>query len=271
MANELKIGIFADSLRLPVRDGLQKARELGVEYFQMFTTAFEFAYSDEFLPEHLTPAQRSEFRDYYHHLGLTLSATCADFGHGFTDADANVALIPRMFSQIDLAVDLGTRLLTTHIGLVPDTPDAVWETLRTALNAIGGYAENRGVVLAAETGPESGPVLRALLETLDTPAIRVNFDPANLVMAGFDLDEALDALLPYIVHTHAKDGLRDPEAWAQGRWQEMPLGSGDVPWQHYLQRLRTYGYTGVYAIERELGEHPVADIEHAIAFLRGLD
>ena len=106
-------------------------------------------------------------------------------------------------------------MITTHIGEVPETPNAVWDTLRAALNAIGRYAEEHGVVLATETGPESGPVLRALLDTLDTTAIRVNFDPANLVMAGFDLDEALDALLPYIVHTHAKDGCNDPEARAR--------------------------------------------------------
>lgn len=270
MTNNLKIGIFADCLRLPVREGLKKARELGVGYFQMYTVAYDFADSDELASE--PPATRhSAFRAYYQELGLTLSATCADFGKGFTDAGANAALLPRMYSQIDLAVALGTRIITTHIGEVPETPDAVWDTLRAALNAIGRYAEDHGVVLATETGPESGPVLRALLDTLDTSAVRVNFDPANLVMAGFDLDEALDALLPYIVHTHAKDGLNDPVARAQGRWCEMPLGQGDVPWPHYLQRLHSGGYDGVFAIEREVGDDPVVDIEHAIEFLRGMD
>ncbi len=158
--------------------------------------------------------------------------------------------------------------MTTHIGEVPETPNAVWDTLRTALNTIGSYAEEHGVVLATETGPESGPVLRALLDTLDTSAICVNFDPANLVMAGYDLDEALDALLPYIVHTHAKDGVYDAEARARGEWLEKPLGRGDVPWPHYINRLRDGGYEGVFAIEREVGDNPVTDIAQAITFLR---
>jgi len=105
--------------------------------------------------------------------------------------------------------------------------------------------------------------LRTFLETLSTPAIRVNFDPANLTMQGFNLDEALDHLLPYIVHTHAKDGLRDP-----GKWQERPLGQGDVPWTHYIARLKAANYTGAFTIEREEGEDPVSDVRDAIEFLR---
>jgi sugar phosphate isomerase/epimerase len=253
----LRIGIFADNLRLPLREGIRKAAALGVSSFQMYTT------HGEALPENMTAEARGEFRAFYEGLGLQLSATCADFGHGFVDAAKTVELLPRMYAQVDLAVDLGTTIITTHVGTIPETPDEVWETLRLALNAMGAYAEARGVTFATETGPESGPALRDFLRTLDTGAVRVNFDPANLVMNGFDLDEALDALLPYIVHTHAKDGLNDP-----GKWREMPLGSGDVPWPRYLARLRAAGYTGAFTIEREAGDDPIGDTERAIAFLR---
>ena len=253
----LQIGVFADNLKLPLRDGIRKAAELGVSSFQMFTT------SGEVLPENMPAAQRAEFRDFFAELGLRLSATCADFGHGFVDAEKNAALIPALRAQVDLAVDLGVRIITTHIGTVPAEPDATWEVLRAALNQIGAYAADHGITLATETGPESGPVLRALLDTLDTDAVRVNFDPANLTMQGFDLDEALDALLPYIVHTHAKDGYRDP-----GKWREAPLGTGDVDWPHYIARLKAAGYTGAFTIEREAGDDPIGDVEKAIAFLR---
>lgn len=263
----LEIGVFADNLKLPVREGLRQAKEMGARSFQIYTSTFEFA-SGETVPEGMAPAQRDAFRQYYQDLGLRLSATCADFGHGFVDAEKNREIVPRTFAQIDLAVDLGADVITTHIGVVPERPNAVWDVLRAALDDIGAYAEQKGVVLATETGPESGPVLRALLDMLNTGGIRVNFDPANLTMAGFDLDEALDALLPYIVHTHAKDGIRDPAGWAQGRWQEMPLGEGDVPWPHYIARLQSAGYAGAFTIEREVGDDPLGDIRNAIAFLQ---
>jgi sugar phosphate isomerase/epimerase len=253
----LQIGIFADNLRLPLRDGIRKAAELGVASFQMFTT------SGEVLPENMSPAARIAFRAFYEDLGLQLSATCADFGHGFVDPEKNRELIPRLYQQVDLAADLGTNIITTHIGVVPPEPNAVWDVLREALNAIGRYAENHGVMLATETGPESGPVLCALLDSLETEGVMVNFDPANLVMAGYNLDEALDALMPYIVHTHAKDGWCDP-----GKWREAPLGGGDVPWPRYVARLKASGYDGAFTIEREVGEDPVGDVAKAIAFLR---
>ena len=253
----LQIGIFADNLRLPLREGVSKAAELGVQSFQMFTT------SGAVLPENMSGPQRAEFRRFYEGLGLKLSATCADFGHGFVDAGKNRELIPRLYAQVDLAVDLGTNVITTHIGAVPEKPDKVWDVLQDALRQIGAYAEQHGVVLATETGPESGPVLRALLDRVDNRGVRVNLDPANLTMAGYDLDEALDALLPYIVHTHAKDGYRDP-----GKWREAPLGEGDVPWPHYVARLKAAGYRGAFTIEREVGADPLADIRKAIAFLR---
>ncbi len=253
----LQIGIFADNLKLPLRDGIRKAAELGVASFQVYTT------SGEVLPENMSAAQRAEFRAFYTDLGLELSATCADFGHGFIDAEQNAVMVPRMFEQVDLAVALGTKIITTHIGVVPSIPDAVWDVLRVALNEIGTYAESRGIAFATETGPESGPVLRDFLQTLDTTAVKVNLDPANLTMAGFNLDEALDALLPYIVHTHAKDGFCDP-----GKWREAPLGEGDVPWPHYIARLKAAGYTGAFTIEREAGDDPIGDVAKAITFLR---
>ncbi len=268
--SNLKVGVFADSMRVPIREGLKIARGMGVEYFQMFTTNFEYAYNDDFAPEKLGGDARADFRKYYQDLGMVLSATCADFGSGFTNADKNIEMIPKTFKQLDLAVDLGANIITTHIGVVPEKPNEVWDTLRGALNQIGSYAENIGVRIAVETGPESGPVLRALLDSLDNKAICVNLDPANLVMAGYDLDEALDALMPYIIHTHAKDGLDDKEAKARGEWREMPLGKGDVPWPRYIKRLQDGGYDGAYTIERELGDNPLADIGEAVKFLRSL-
>jgi sugar phosphate isomerase/epimerase len=253
----LQIGVFADNLKLPLQDGIRMAAQLGAASFQMYTT------SGEVLPERMTRAARSAFCQFYEGLGLRLSAICADFGHGFVDSERNAMLIPQMRDQVDLAVDLGTNIITTHIGTVPAEKDATWETLRHALTEIGGYAAGKGVVLATETGPEPGPALAELLQTLDTDAVRVNFDPANLTYMGFDLDEALDALLPYIVHTHAKDALRGP-----GPYRERPLGEGDVPWAHYIGRLQAAGYRGAFTIEREEGPDPIGDVRTAIAFLK---
>jgi len=253
----LKVGVFADNLGLGVWEGIHKAAEIGADGIQIYTT------HGEMLPENLTPARRRELRALIADLGLTLSATCSDFGAGLVDEARNRELLPKIKANIDLAVDLGTGIITTHIGRVPeDRADPVWSTLARALNEIGAYAQARGVVLATETGPEPGSTLRALLDSLDTEAIRVNFDPANFILYGYDHRQALDDLREYIVHTHAKDAKR-----GQG---EVPLGEGEVDFTWYVGKLRAFGYQGFYTIEREAGRDPVGDVKKAIAFLRGL-
>ena len=258
-SNILQIGVFADNLKLPLLDGIRKAAELGVASFQFGTTGGEYT------PEKMDAGRCAEFRAFYEGLGLKLSATCSDFGHGFVDPERNKTLVPMTRAQVDLAVALGTNIITTHIGVVPAVQNEIWDVLKAALNDVGKYAQDKGVSFATETGPEPGPVLRDLIESLDTKAVKVNLDPANLVMAGYDLDEALDALMPYIVHTHAKDGFTDP-----GKWREAPLGEGDVPWPHYVARLRAADYKGAFTIEREAGEDPVGDVIKAVEFLRAL-
>jgi sugar phosphate isomerase/epimerase len=140
---------------------------------------------------------------------------------------------------------------------------------------------------ALETGPEFGEILGGFLGSLDTNGVRVNFDPANLVMVAGDRPEnALKYLGPYVVHTHAKDGikLRKPaegeiivgeealhhaELAKMGHsYIELPLGKGGVDFDVYLPALKAAGFDGFLTIEREVGENPEADIAMAVDFLR---
>lgn len=258
----LKIGVFADNLGLPVREGVEKAAELGAACFQVFTTR------GELLPERLTAEGRRDFKRFYEALGLELSATCCDFFTGFVEAEKNPERIARTKPQIDLAADLGVGVITTHIGVIPeDEGEPAWSAAMSALEEIGAYAQARGVVFATETGPEPGPVLARLIERVQTDAVRVNFDPANFIYYGFDLWEAVEALAPYVVHTHAKDAVRGAEG-QPGR--EVPLGQGEVDWPRYVGALQAAGYNGAFVIEREGGDDRIGDVRRAIAFLKGL-
>jgi sugar phosphate isomerase/epimerase len=253
----LKIGVFADGFRLGEREGIRKAAEVGAAGVQIRTTRGEFA------PENLSPAGRTELRRFVESCGLEISATCADYGKGFVDAELNRELVPKVRANVDLAADLGVGIITTHVGVIPEDRSApVRAVLLAALEEIGRHAEERGVVLATETGPESGRVLRDFLDELATDAVRVNFDPANLVMAGFDHIQAVEDLAPCIAHTHAKDGQRGGG--------ELPLGGGDVDFPRYVAALRSTGFDGYYAVERECGDDPEADIRAAVKFLASL-
>ncbi|HOX08683.1 MAG TPA: sugar phosphate isomerase/epimerase family protein [Planctomycetota bacterium] len=279
-----RIGVLADSFRLPVAEGLRKARELGADGVQVYAVGGEVS------PESLDRAGRAGFRKLCAGLGLEVSALCGDLGgHGFERAAENPAKVERSRRIVDLAVDLGTRVVTTHVGVIPEDRSAPERrAILAACRELGDYAASRGVTFAIETGPEPAAVLRGLLDDAGSAGVGVNLDPANLAMVtGDDPVAAVATLGRYVVHTHAKDGRKlqacDARevygAFADGGFaalerrmgrlfEEVPLGAGSVPWDRYLAALSGIGYRGYLTVEREVGPDPAADIGAAVAFLR---
>ena len=255
-----KVGVFVESFKLSVRDGIRKAAELGADGFQVFCTWGEMA------PESMTRTARQDFNAFVKRQGLVLSALCADYGHGFLDPSKNDEIVAKSKRCVDLAVDLDTKIITTHIGEIPeDEKNPAWKIGVAALSDLSDYAASKDILFACETGPEAPAVMKKFLDKIKTGAIRVNYDPANLAMRGYDHLGGVEVLKKYIVHTHAKDGVR-----VDGRGAELPLGEGAVDFPKYLAKLDAIGFDGFLTIEREVGENPAADIEMAIRFLRGM-
>lgn len=280
-----KIGVIVDSFRLPLREGLKKAKEIGAEGVQMYAVAGEMA------PENLSADQRKELKSFIADLGLEISALVGDLGgHGLSVAEENVINIPRSKEIMDLAVDLGVPVVTTHIGVVPkDGPaNPRYAVMQTACRELAEYGDSVGATFAIETGPETCADLKAFIDSLGARGVRVNLDPANLVMVtGDDPVAGTRALGDLIVHTHAKDGVMkkqtDPQIiydfFAEGGigdlrlsdyFLETPLGEGDVDFPGWLAALRDIGFDGFLTIEREVGDDPETDIRKAVAFLKEL-
>jgi len=284
-----KVGIIVDSLRLPIHEGLKAAKDLGADGVQIY------AVSGEMSPENLTVAARRELKNYISSLGLEISALCGDLGgHGFQDGKANREKVEKSKRILDLAVELGTTIVTTHIGIVPEDPlTRVYEDMQKACEELGVYAKSLNAFFAIETGPETAATLKIFLDSLSSNGVSVNFDPANMVMVtGDDPVEGVKLLKDYIVHTHVKDGVRykpvDPrdvygaigfgggvdhekiaKMVSEGDFfRELPLGQGKVNFPSYFAALQEIGYKGYLTIEREVGTDPVHDIREAIKFIR---
>ncbi len=272
----MKLGVITDCFRLPVKEAVQRAAELGFNGVQIYATTGEFS------PEALDATAREEYKRLFSSLGLEVSALCGDMGgHGFQIAADNPGRIEKTKRIVDLAREFGSPVVTTHIGVIPDDPsDPVYGVMLDALTACGQYAKSRGVTLAIETGPESAKTLLGFVERTKG-GVGVNLDPANFVMVtDQDPVEAVGLLGKYIVHTHAKDGVMlkktDPkiiyEHFATGGiealnvadfFRELPLGEGAVDFKAYVSALRRIGYNGYLTVERETGADPTADIVHA--------
>ena len=275
--NNFKIGAMADSFRLPMKEALLKVKEVGAQGFQMYTV------SGEYSADNLDKKARSEFKKYVNDLGLTISALCGDFGHGYHDREYNNILIEKSKKVLQLAADLDTHVVTTHIGVVPEDETCErYAIMHEGCLALAKAADEIGVKFAVETGPETSVVLKKFLDGLNSKGVSVNLDPANLVMVtGDDPVKAVYNLRDYIVHTHAKDGRMlnksDPEIIYGLKaappefatpFIEVPLGTGEVNFPEYLKALRDIGYSGFLTIEREVGEDPYGDISMAVNFLK---
>ena len=271
------IGVILDSFRTDLTTALDKAVAVGASGLQVYAT------SGAISPESLSPQKRREFLDMCKSRGLTISALCGDLGQGFANPEKNPELIERSKRILDLAKDLETDVVTTHIGVVPaDTDCDTFRIMQDACGQLAAYADSLRAHFAIETGPELSAVLKTFLDTLHSTGVAVNLDPANLVMvAGDDPVKAVHNLKEYIVHTHAKDGrmLRrvNPETiyngtldFAEAPFIELPLGQGDVDFPAYLSALNDIGYTGYLTIEREVGDDPEGDIRLAVNFLQSL-
>ena len=274
------IGVMLESFKLSTPEALKSAIKIGAKGIQMYATNGEHA------PENMNAAQRRELLDMVKSEGLVFSALCGDLGHGFGNAEKNPELIEKSKRIIDLAKDLETDVVTTHIGVVPSDPTHDrYKIMQEACFELSRYADSIDAHFAIETGPETSATLKKFLDSLGSRGVGVNLDPANLVMVtGDDPVGAVHNLKDYIVHTHAKDGIKvqhgDPE-FLYGVthpmpesyngvefYRELPLGTGGVDFKNYLKALEEIGYRGFLTIERECGANPAADIETAANYLR---
>lgn len=271
------IGVIIDSFRTDTASAVKKAAAVGAQGIQVYATKGEMS------PENLVGEKRSDFKKLVADNGLVISALCGDLGGGFGNRDENPERVEKSKRIIELAKELGTDVVTTHIGVVPqDSNHERYKIMQEACFELSRFADSLDAHFAIETGPETSAVLKGFLDSLGSTGVGVNLDPANLVMVtGDDPAGAVYNLRDYIVHTHAKDGkqlyYKDPEivyglvkdSLVTGpSFLEVPLGEGSVDWNKYLAALEDIGYKGFLTIEREVGDNPEKDIITAVDFLK---
>ena len=285
---KMKIGIIIDSLRKNFKESIEEARALGADGVQI-GAQFLTGNRDEMAGGSAAEGSRivsiKEAKKILADNGIAVSAICGDFGCDMYYTK-NRAYIDTEKRLLEMARELGTNIVTTHIGVVPETTDCVqYEAMHEVCFELAEFAKSLDGHFAVETGPEKSELLKSFLDSLGSDGVAVNLDPANLVMcAGDDPVNAVYNLRDYIVHTHAKDGrmlkpfdtkaLYAPRYYGLPRlngkdvvYSEQPLGMGEVNFDTYLAALRDIGFDGYLTIERECGDNPSRDIRAAVEFL----
>ncbi|MBR4674309.1 MAG: sugar phosphate isomerase/epimerase [Victivallales bacterium] len=275
----LKIAVMVHNLRIDFMEALKFTADMGC-------TGVHMAISKERCPESLDAAGRRQLLQTVKDMGLEFSAICAWGGNVDLGNPVNLQEhIEEGKRLLEFAADLECGIWQGHCGIMPHTKDdPKWARFVDSFGQLCQHGEKVGARLAVETGPEPPEVFMQMIEDVGSPALKVNYDPANLILwpakymmwanEPYDKEKAFAEYKPVegvkvfgknIIHTHAKDAKVFPE----GR-REVPLGEGWIDWPLYVSYLREIGYDGYFAIEREVGENPKADITKAINYLKTL-
>ncbi|MFN0195260.1 MAG: sugar phosphate isomerase/epimerase family protein [Planctomycetaceae bacterium] len=278
MSEKWPIGVFA-SVDAGLGVHLDVARELKVPTIQVHTPHKESRNketADKFL------ARCKE-------MGITVTAVFGGFeGESYADIPTTartVGLVPedtraeraREFKEIsDFAKLIGCKVVGLHVGFVPeDKNGASYKGLIAVTRDLLDHAAANGQNLHLETGQESADHLLEFIADVDRPNLRINFDPANMILYGTgDPIEALNKVGHLVGSVHCKDAKWAAVGERGKSWgSEVALGDGDVGMETYLRTLKKVGYTGPLTIEREIAhdrERQKADIGKAVQLLQSL-
>lgn len=188
---------------------------------------------------------------------------------GFGDPATRPERLERFKWALNRTKQLGLTDLMLHAGFIPEVGSPERKSFLDTLTQVGDLARQAGIIVSFETGQESASLLRRTLDDLKSPNLKVNFDPANMLL--YDKDDpikAVELLAPDIRSVHVKDANRPPKPGVWG--DEVPLGQGQTNTKLFIQTLKKAGYRGPLCIEREVGtqDERYRDIEHGIRYLR---
>lgn len=269
----LEVGVCSWSLQVTSIPELENdLRELGVGVVQIACGDPHHAAWDEgdSMP---AAARAASFRMSGAMLGFpgedyTSPATIQKTG-GFGDPALRPERIERFRWGVARTVELGLADLMCHAGFIPQPGSEERKAFLDTISLVAGIAAEQGVTLALETGQETADLLRLTLDDLKMPNVKVNFDPANMLLYDMgDPMKAVDLLAPDIRSVHMKDAKRPKQP---GQWgEEVPLGQGQANIPLFVKKLRAAGFQGALVIEREVGnkQERLRDIAHAVRYLK---
>lgn len=188
----------------------------------------------------------------------------------FVSGPVTLGLIPaayrdrrmeEMRKYCDLAVELGVKDVSSHMGFIPEYMyDTVYREWIPAMKNLMCYYGERDIYLDFETGQETPVTMLRAIKDIGSGHIGVNFDTGNLILYGkANPVDALDVIGRYVRGVHAKDALYPTDPCYLG--EEKALGEGKANFPGVVAKLRELGYDGALTIERECaGERERADI-----------
>jgi hexulose-6-phosphate isomerase len=212
----------------------------------------------------LTASGRDRLRALEARTGTRVKTVCADCFMAWpltmSDAGARARHVLALRRVIEAAAYAGLRAVT--IPFVDESAIRSAEDRQAATLALAEglrVAEDFAIDLALETslGPRD---FRSLLDALDHPRARVNYDCGNSASLGYDGGHEFDAYGDRIATVHIKDRVHGGGT--------VPLGTGAVDFSQLFARLTQIGYAGPLILQVARGGDEVSTVRAYADFVR---
>jgi sugar phosphate isomerase/epimerase len=258
---------------MSVPEALQLFHNAGIQ-------AAEIIWADDYpagIPEENNMAVVNEIKQSADDLGMEIAGLTpymSDFNH--LDPGPRQRDFRRMLACIETAATIRAPHIRVYAGnFKPGDRNRLekWNWLVDSLHRLGEYAQQAGVLLCVEnhfnTMTVSAAETVALVQAVNSPAVRILYDQANLTFTHNEpYEQAIPLQQKWISHVHVKDLVFiDPnkpfsaDAVARVKAEDRSVrsrvvGEGILDWAAILSRLKEIGYQSYLSLEYEYRWHP---------------
>jgi L-ribulose-5-phosphate 3-epimerase len=256
----LQLGIVLETTGQPIRSALASIAQLG----KFRVSGVQVDAVGELNPEQLTQTGRRELKTLFRTFDLEIAALNCPLRRGLDNTDQLQPRLEHLQKVMQLAVDLGPRLVTMPLPKLADPTSPSATTLRESLLNLGAFADRIGVQIALEVGLDPADKVLEYLQSYDLGCFGICFDPVNFLLNGFDPISSLTTLSRRISYAQARDA---KTATVSGLGKEVAVGSGSIDWMLLFATLSSLEYSGYVVVDREDGTSRFADASQGAKFL----
>ncbi len=201
--------------------------------------------------------------------GITIAAIASSCR--YADPTEVAAMIPNTRAALDLASDVGAPRLRVFGGGFPEamSRQQAIDGLVAALSEVADHAQKRNVVICVETHDSwcEPAHLAAVMQAVNHPFVAVNWDIMHPVrVAGATMDQAFEALRPWIRHVHFHDGVTEGD-----KLYMRAIGTGKIDHFRAVQLLKAMPYNDFLSGEWIGWEPPEVHLPRELATMRAYE
>jgi L-ribulose-5-phosphate 3-epimerase len=169
--------------------------------------------------------------------------------------------LPDFVRNMDLAAFYGCRYIVSSIGEahLKNRTETGPETAAAHIRSLLPALEAHGLLLVLELHGEyaTGAAMEQIVQKVDSPLVRINYDTANCIFYGNVLpEEDIDTCMADVAYLHVKD-----KAGAANEWNFPALGEGYVNFPKLFEKLARAGNSAPFSVEIEFTKEGAGSLE----------